>query len=113
LRAGTRSPLAVHAAARSTPTCQAAEAAPINPLPTRAGPKTAPTQLAERSIPVLQASLGGRPLAIVGKLNERAGDARVRELVDWAFPIVQRHFQDVLDGSLKLAADEDPNQTED
>ena len=51
--------------------------------------------------------------SIVGKLNERAGDARVRELVDWALPIQQRHFQDVLDGSLKLAANENPNKTED
>jgi len=51
--------------------------------------------------------------SIVGKLNERAGDARVGELVDWALPIQQRHFQDVLDGSLKLAANEDPNETED
>ena len=51
--------------------------------------------------------------SIVGKLNERAGDARVGELVDWALPIQQRHFQDVLDGSLKLAADEDPNEIED
>ena len=51
--------------------------------------------------------------SIVGKLNERAGDARVGELVDWALPNQQRHFQDVLDGSLKLAADEDPNGTED
>jgi len=33
--------------------------------------------------------------SIVGKLNERAGDARVGELVDWALPIQQRHFQDV------------------
>ena len=51
--------------------------------------------------------------SIVGKLNERAGDARVRELVDWALPIQQRHFQDVLDGSLQLAAAEDPNEVED
>jgi hypothetical protein len=51
--------------------------------------------------------------SIVGRLNERAGDSRVRELVDRALPIQQRHFQDVLDGSLKLAADEDPNETED
>jgi hypothetical protein len=50
--------------------------------------------------------------SIVGKLNERAGDARVGKLVDWALPIQQRHFQDVLDGSLKLAADEDPDETE-
>ena len=51
--------------------------------------------------------------SIVGKLNERAGDARVSELVDWALPIQQRHFHDVLDGSLQLAAEEDPNEVED
>jgi hypothetical protein len=38
---------------------------------------------------------------------------RVRELVHWAVPVQQRHFQDVLDGWLKLAANEDPNETED
>jgi hypothetical protein len=27
-------------------------------------------------------------------------------------PIQQRHFQEVLDGSLKLAADEDPSEEE-
>jgi hypothetical protein len=42
--------------------------------------------------------------SIVGKLNERAGDARVGELVDWALPIQQRHFQDVLHGSNGVAA---------
>jgi hypothetical protein len=50
--------------------------------------------------------------SIVGKLNERAAKDDVRELVDWALPIQQRHFQDVLDGSLKLAAEEDPDETE-
>ena len=50
--------------------------------------------------------------SIVGKLNERAGDSSVQELVDWALPIQQRHFQDVLEGSLELAAAEDPNETE-
>jgi len=50
--------------------------------------------------------------SIVGKLNERAGDSSVQELVDWALPIQQRHFQDVLEGSLQLAAAEDPNETE-
>jgi hypothetical protein len=47
--------------------------------------------------------------SIVAKLNERAGIAGVRELTDWALPIQQRHLQEVLDGSLKLAADEDPH----
>jgi hypothetical protein len=46
--------------------------------------------------------------AIVAKLNERAGNPDLRKLADWALPIQQRHLQEVLDGSLKLAADEDP-----
>ena len=48
--------------------------------------------------------------SIVAKLNERAGNAELRKLTDWALPIQQRHFQEALDGSLKLAADEDPNE---
>ena len=50
--------------------------------------------------------------AIVEKLNERAGLGEVRTLAAWALPIQQRHLQEALDGSLKLAADEDPNEEE-
>jgi hypothetical protein len=50
--------------------------------------------------------------AIVAKLNERAGIEEVRKLADWALPIQQRHLEEVLDGSLKLAAAEDPNEEE-
>ena len=50
--------------------------------------------------------------SIVGKLNERAGHAELRKLTDWALPIQQRHLQEALDGSLKLAADEDPDGEE-
>jgi hypothetical protein len=46
--------------------------------------------------------------AIVAKFNEKAGHAGLKKLTDWAGPIQQRHLADVLDGSLKLAADEDP-----
>jgi hypothetical protein len=46
--------------------------------------------------------------AILGKLNETAGEEGVRELVDWALPIQERHLTDVRDGSLELAAEEDP-----
>jgi hypothetical protein len=46
--------------------------------------------------------------AILAKLNEKAAIAEVRTLTDWALPIQERHLQEVLDGSLKLAADEDP-----
>jgi hypothetical protein len=49
--------------------------------------------------------------AVLGKLNERAGDQRLQELVEWALPIQERHFEDVKAGSLKLAAAEDPNST--
>lgn len=48
--------------------------------------------------------------SVLGKLNERAGRGDVRELVAWALPIQQRHFQTVLDGSLELAGEEDPNE---
>jgi hypothetical protein len=46
--------------------------------------------------------------SVLAKLNEQAGDERLRELVEWALPIQERHFQDVKAGSLKLAAEEDP-----
>jgi hypothetical protein len=46
--------------------------------------------------------------AVLRKLNERAGDQRLQELVDWALPIQERHFEEVKAGSLKLAAEEDP-----
>jgi hypothetical protein len=48
--------------------------------------------------------------AILGKLNEKAGEQRITELVEWALPIQERHFSDIKNGSLKLAADEDPNE---
>ena len=48
--------------------------------------------------------------SIVGKLNERAGNPAVGERVDWALPIQRRHFDDVLAGSLELAAAEDANE---
>jgi hypothetical protein len=46
---------------------------------------------------------------ILGKLNEKAGESSIQELVDWALPIQQRHFQEAREGSLTLAAEEDPN----
>ena len=47
--------------------------------------------------------------AILDKLNESAGENGVQELVDWALPIQERHLTVVRDGSLELAASEDPN----
>jgi hypothetical protein len=46
---------------------------------------------------------------ILGKLNEKAGDPELKELVEWALPIQERHLRDVRQGSLTLAEDEDPN----
>jgi hypothetical protein len=47
--------------------------------------------------------------AILGKLNEKAGEAEIAELVEWALPIQERHFSEVKEGSLALAAEEDPD----
>jgi hypothetical protein len=46
---------------------------------------------------------------ILGKLNEKAGEAELEELVEWALPIQERHLRDVRQGSLTLAEHEDPN----
>jgi hypothetical protein len=46
--------------------------------------------------------------AILGKLNEKVGESAVGDLVDWALPIQERHLTAVRDGSLDLAAAEDP-----
>ena len=48
---------------------------------------------------------------ILETLNERAGSGDVRELVEWALPIQQRHLETVRKASLELASEEDPNET--
>ena len=48
---------------------------------------------------------------VLGVLGKKAGKSDVEALVDWAVPIQQRHFQDAREGSLKLASEEDPNET--
>jgi hypothetical protein len=48
---------------------------------------------------------------ILKTLNERARNSGVQELVEWGIPIQQRHLEDVRQGSLKLASEEDPNET--
>ncbi|MBW8742450.1 MAG: hypothetical protein ACJ747_07950 [Gaiellaceae bacterium] len=48
---------------------------------------------------------------ILKTLNDRARNSEVRELVDWAIPIQQRHLEEVRQGSLQLAASEDPNES--
>jgi hypothetical protein len=48
---------------------------------------------------------------ILKTLNQRAGNSQVQDLVEWGIPIQQRHLQQAREGSLKLAAEEDPNET--
>ena len=48
---------------------------------------------------------------ILKTLNERARDNGVQQLVEWGIPIQQRHLETVRQGSLKLASEEDPNET--
>jgi hypothetical protein len=48
--------------------------------------------------------------AVLGKLNESASEGPIRELVEWALPIQERHFKDVNECALKLAGEEDPNE---
>jgi hypothetical protein len=49
--------------------------------------------------------------AVLGQLNEAAGEAEIEELVGWALPIQERHFNQVKECSLELAGAEDPNET--
>jgi hypothetical protein len=46
--------------------------------------------------------------AVLGKINESAGEEPLKELVGWALPIQERHFSQAKDCSLRLAAEEDP-----
>ncbi len=46
--------------------------------------------------------------AVLGKLNEKAAEPELAELVEWARPIQERHLEQVRGGSVKLAGDEDP-----
>jgi hypothetical protein len=47
--------------------------------------------------------------AILGRLNEKAGEQEIGELVDWALPMQERHLSDAREASLDLAGQEDPN----
>jgi len=48
--------------------------------------------------------------SVVAKLNERTGNPRLREVMDWALPLQEEHLQRALGGSLRLAADENPDE---
>jgi hypothetical protein len=46
--------------------------------------------------------------AVLEKLNETAGEDAISELVAWAKPVQERHFEQVRAGAVQLAGDEDP-----
>jgi hypothetical protein len=48
--------------------------------------------------------------SVVRTMNERANLPGLQDLVDWVIPVQQRHFETTLEGSVELAADEDPNE---
>ncbi len=48
---------------------------------------------------------------IVSTMNEKAGNAKVQELIEFVQPIQERHVADTRAAALKLAAAEDPDET--
>jgi hypothetical protein len=48
---------------------------------------------------------------VLQQMNANASIVGVEELVSWALPIQQRHFEGALAGSKQLAASEDPSET--
>ena len=47
---------------------------------------------------------------ILDTMNQKARNPALQQVIDWATPIQERHLDEALRGSLKLAADEDPNE---
>ena len=48
---------------------------------------------------------------VLGELGKRSGHREVRELVRWGLPIQKRHLKEVQAGTVKLAAEEDPDES--
>jgi DNA-directed RNA polymerase beta' subunit len=48
---------------------------------------------------------------VLQQMAQSAGQQEVISLTEWALPIQERHFSQAQDTSLKLASDEDPNET--
>jgi hypothetical protein len=47
---------------------------------------------------------------ILQTMNQRAGNADIAQLAEWAIPVQERHFRAVTETSLQLASAEDPNE---
>jgi vacuolar-type H+-ATPase subunit H len=48
--------------------------------------------------------------SVLGEMGRSAGQPEIEQLVSWALPIQQQHFDRALSGSKQLAAEEDPNE---
>jgi hypothetical protein len=47
---------------------------------------------------------------VLETMNRKAANPEITEVIQWAKPIQQRHFEEARSGSLQLASAEDPNQ---
>jgi hypothetical protein len=47
---------------------------------------------------------------ILGTMNQKARNQELQQVIEWATPIQERHLEEALQGSLKLAAEENPNE---
>ena len=47
---------------------------------------------------------------ILGAMNQKAGNQELQQVIEWATPIQEKHLQQARQGSLQLAAEEDPNE---
>ena len=50
--------------------------------------------------------------AVLEKINQRAGEDQLGELIAWAKPIQERHLETARECALELAAEEDPYEEE-
>ena len=48
--------------------------------------------------------------SVVAKMNEKARHPGIQEVADWALPLQKKHLDLALEGSLKLAGEEDPSE---
>jgi hypothetical protein len=48
---------------------------------------------------------------IVKTMGEKAGNEKVLEVASWALEVQRKHWEQVRDAALTLAAEEDPNET--
>jgi hypothetical protein len=48
--------------------------------------------------------------SVVSKMNEKARNPAIQEVADWALPLQEKHLNLALEGSLKLAGEEDPSE---